>query len=82
MMQGLYACLFLLSIASNINGDFRPPAVPLIVFSPHISGMYAKSNENGANFSLNTNMQTENILVNRPTISRVLEETRFLFLIW
>jgi len=25
-------------------GDFRPPAVPLIVFSPHISGnLYKKS---------------------------------------
>jgi hypothetical protein len=39
-MQQLFAFLVVL-IVTKINGDpgdFRPPAVPLIVFSPHISG--------------------------------------------
>jgi hypothetical protein len=33
--------LFILLVVTKIYGDpgdFRPPAVPLIVFSPHISG--------------------------------------------
>ena len=33
--------LLLIFVITKINGapgDFRPPAVPLIVFSPHISG--------------------------------------------
>lgn len=39
-MQRLFTLLVTLLIA-KVNGDpgdFRPPAVPLIVFSPHISG--------------------------------------------
>ena len=39
-MQRLLTLLLVLFI-SKFNadpGDFRPPAVPLIVFSPHISG--------------------------------------------
>jgi hypothetical protein len=39
-MQEIFAFLIVLLI-TKINGDpgdFRPPAVPLIVFSPHISG--------------------------------------------
>lgn len=39
-MQRLLTLLVVLFISkSNADpGDFRPPAVPLIVFSPHISG--------------------------------------------
>jgi hypothetical protein len=39
-MQQLFTLLVVLVVA-GINGDpgdFRPPAVPLIVFSPHVSG--------------------------------------------
>lgn len=39
-MAELFVFLFIFVI-TKINGapgDFRPPAVPLIVFSPHISG--------------------------------------------
>ncbi|CAF1461547.1 unnamed protein product, partial [Rotaria magnacalcarata] len=39
-MQRLFALLVVVGL-TKINGnpgDFRPPAVPLIVFSPHISG--------------------------------------------
>ena len=39
-MRQLFVFLVVL-IVRKINGDpgdFRPPAVPLIVFSPHISG--------------------------------------------
>jgi hypothetical protein len=40
LMQQLFTLLVILVVA-EINGDpgdFRPPAVPLIVFSPHVSG--------------------------------------------
>jgi hypothetical protein len=39
-MQELFTFLVVLLVAkTNADpGDFRPPAVPLIVFSPHISG--------------------------------------------
>ncbi len=39
-MQRLFTLLVVLFITktSGDPGDFRPPAVPLIVFSPHISG--------------------------------------------
>ncbi len=39
-MQRLLTLLVVLFIAktNGAPGDFRPPAVPLIVFSPHISG--------------------------------------------
>lgn len=30
--------VFLTIKIENISSDFRPPAVPLIVFSPHVSG--------------------------------------------
>jgi hypothetical protein len=40
--------LLLLVIARRAIGDFRPPAVPLIVFSPHISGKL-KYDQNGDN---------------------------------
>lgn len=39
-MQQLFALLIIVGL-TKINGnpgDFRPPAVPLIVFSPHVSG--------------------------------------------
>jgi hypothetical protein len=39
-MQQLFALLVVL-VFKEIKadpGDFRPPAVPLIVFSPHVSG--------------------------------------------
>jgi len=39
-MQRLFTFLvvFLVAKTNGDPGDFRPPAVPLIVFSPHISG--------------------------------------------
>ncbi len=39
-MQRLFTFLVVILIAKTNGdpGDFRPPAVPLIVFSPHISG--------------------------------------------
>ncbi|CAF0829870.1 unnamed protein product [Rotaria sordida] len=39
-MQRLFAFLVVVFItkSNDVSGDFRPPAVPLIVFSPHISG--------------------------------------------
>jgi len=40
LMQQLFALLVVL-VFKDIKvdpGDFRPPAVPLIVFSPHVSG--------------------------------------------
>ncbi len=39
-MQLLFA-IFVVLVGTKVSGapdDFRPPAVPLIVFSPHISG--------------------------------------------
>jgi hypothetical protein len=39
-MQQLLVLLiiFVLTETKGDPGDFRPPAVPLIVFSPHVSG--------------------------------------------
>ena len=39
-MREQFVFVFILSITKiNVDaGDFRPPAVPLLVFSPHISG--------------------------------------------
>jgi hypothetical protein len=39
-MQQLFTLLVILTVAETNGdpGDFRPPAVPLIVFSPHVSG--------------------------------------------
>jgi len=39
-MQRIFTFLavFWIAKASGAPADFRPPAVPLIVFSPHISG--------------------------------------------
>jgi hypothetical protein len=39
-MRRLFTVLvvFLVAKTNGDPGDFRPPAVPLIVFSPHISG--------------------------------------------
>lgn len=36
----IFALIFVTALAKTYgdSGDFRPPAVPLIVFSPHISG--------------------------------------------
>jgi hypothetical protein len=46
-MQLLFAFLLVFVGAEVYDdpGDFRPPAVPLIVFSPHISGEYMSSSE-------------------------------------
>ena len=40
-MQRIVSFLLLVLVLAKVEGDpgdFRPPAVPLIVFSPHISG--------------------------------------------
>ncbi len=39
-MQRLFTLLVVFVVAKTNGdpGDFRPPAAPLIVFSPHISG--------------------------------------------
>jgi hypothetical protein len=33
-----FLVVFLVAKTNGDPGDFRPPAVPLIVFSPHVSG--------------------------------------------
>jgi hypothetical protein len=60
-MQYVSTLTVLVVLTCRIHGDFRPPAVPLIVFSPHISGKLScvDNEQNDAYLSLNRRFERE-----------------------